>query len=179
MTDGGADRGETKREIETPLGPVWLWGRDTGQPVLLLICGTFANFAVLDHLWKFTPGVDVWRAHLPGNHSPPLAATSVGAFAGAFSHAIERAFGDRPVLATGLSVGGLVAMGLRAPGLKRLLLVEPPVLTAGISTLADVRDQAPPGFEDFLWNVLGLAPAASSPGTTRRCWRGWRGRRWC
>ena len=29
--------------VETGLGPIWLWGRDTGQPVLLIITGAFCD----------------------------------------------------------------------------------------------------------------------------------------
>jgi pimeloyl-ACP methyl ester carboxylesterase len=148
---------ETRREVETPLGPVWFWTRDRGQPVLLLITGTFAAADTLDGLDEVLEGVDVWRAHLPGNHCPQLASPSVGMFAAAYSHAVGRALAGREVVACGLSVGGLVALGLRAPNMRGLVVVEPPLLTESLWPLALVRDQAPEGHDAFLWQVLGIA----------------------
>jgi fermentation-respiration switch protein FrsA (DUF1100 family) len=154
---------EEKLEVETPFGPVWFWRRDTGQPVLLLITGTFADADTLEGLDEVMLGVDVWRAHLPGNHCPPLAPASVGMFAAAYSHAIGTALKGRDVVVLGLSVGGLVALGLRAPNVRRLLVVEPPLLTEGLWPLEVVREQAPAGHEAFLWQVLGIAPDRIEP----------------
>lgn len=154
---------EEKFEVETPLGPLWFWGRDTGLPVVVLITGAFAEFDVLDGLSGALDGVDIWRSHLPGNHSPALAATSVGAYAAAFSHALKTRLADRPVVVLGLSVGALVALGVRAPNVQRLVLVEPPVLTAGLWMLRLIDEQAPPGNEAFLWNILGIGPNGYEP----------------
>lgn len=154
---------EEKLEVETPFGPVWFWRRDTGQPVLLLITGTLAEPAVLRGLDDVLQGIDLWRVHLPGNHCPPLATTSVGMFAAAFTEAIRTALQDRPVVVAGLSVGGLAALGIRAPNVRRLLVVEPPLLTEGVWVLEVLRDQAPPGHEDFLWQVLGIGPDRIEP----------------
>lgn len=154
---------ETKLEWETPFGPIWFWRRDTGQPVLLLITGTFANANVLDQLDETLVGVDVWRAHLPGNHCPPLAVNTVGLFAAAYGHAIRDALAGRDVVVAGLSVGGLVALGLRAANIRGLVVVEPPLLTEGVWPLRIVREQAPPGHDDFLWQVLGIAPDRLEP----------------
>lgn len=154
---------EAKLEVDTPLGPVWFWRRDTGRPVLLLITGTFANADVLDQLDETLVGVDVWRVHLPGNHCPPLAANSVGVFAAAYSRAIGAALAGREVVVAGLSVGGLVALGLRAANIRGLVVVEPPLLTEGVWPLRIVGEQAPPGNDDFLWQVLGIAPDHLEP----------------
>jgi len=154
---------EEKLEVETPFGPVWFWRRDTGQPVLLLITGTFAEADVMRGLDDVLQGVDLWRAHLPGNHCPPLATASVGMFAAAFTHAIGTALKGREVVVMGLSVGGLVALGIRAPNVRRLMVVEPPLLTEGLWLLEVLRDQAPPGHEDFLWQVLGIGPDRIEP----------------
>jgi pimeloyl-ACP methyl ester carboxylesterase len=154
---------EEKIEVETPLGPIWFWRRDSGRPVLLVITGAFATFGVLEGLGPALEGVDVWRAHLPGNHSPPLTTTSVGAFAAAFRHAIRAQLEDRPLVVMGLSVGALTALGLRAPNIRRLVLVEPPLLTEGLWMLRLVFEQAPAGSEDFLWNILGVAADRTEP----------------
>lgn len=154
---------EEKLEVETPFGPVWFWRRDTGLPVLMLITGTFADADTLDGLDEAMIGVDVWRAHLPGNHCPPLAANSVGMYAAAYSHAIGTALKGRDVVVLGLSVGGLAALGLRAAHVRRLVVVEPPLLTDGLWPLEIVREQAPAGHDDFLWQVLGIAADRIEP----------------
>lgn len=158
-----ASRPEDRFEVETPLGPVWFWGRDRGRPVLLLITGTFSEPHVLRGLRDVLPEIDVWRAHLPGNHCPPLAATSVGVYAAAYSQALAQRLPERPLVVLGLSVGALVALGLRASNIRRMLLVEPPLLTEGLWPLALLRKGAPPGAEEFLWNVLGVGPDRLEP----------------
>jgi pimeloyl-ACP methyl ester carboxylesterase len=92
-------------EIATSLGEVWMWGRDTGKPIVLLITGAFADFDVYDRLPLVLPQFDVLRTHLPGNHSPVLIDTSIGVMAGAISQAMTARFGGRPLVILGLSTG--------------------------------------------------------------------------
>jgi pimeloyl-ACP methyl ester carboxylesterase len=122
-------------EVSTPLGPVWLWGRPTGRPTLLVITGLFADADTMDHIGGLLPEVDVLRAHLPGNHCPRLSAVSVGVFASALSSALQQVV-TAPLGILGLSVGALVAMGVRTPNLKGLILIEPPVFTENLWPLA-------------------------------------------
>lgn len=133
-------------EIETGLGPIWLWGRITGRPVLLVVTGLFASAETMDHLPALFPDLDVLRTHLPGNHCPKLAVYSVGAFAAALSEALRKTV-EAPLAIFGLSVGALVAMGVRHPELVGLLLVEPPVraetLSSILGQLAEPADYTP------------------------------------
>jgi pimeloyl-ACP methyl ester carboxylesterase len=156
-------RTETRFEAETSLGPVVFWGRDTGKPVLLLINGSFADFQAMWRMGAYIEGVDYWRAHLPGNHAPRLIGDSIGVYAAAFDEAIGVLAGDRPVVAAGLSVGALVALALRAPNVRRVVAVEPILQTEGIWFLPMLHEQAPPGFDDYLRNVLGLGPDTVEP----------------
>jgi pimeloyl-ACP methyl ester carboxylesterase len=110
---------------ETPLGPIWFRGVDAGRPVLLVITGAFAEETVLGRLANVFPATDVLRAHLPGNHCPPLTELSLRAFIEAFDHAIRRQVGARPLSIVGLSTGGLVALAQRQANLRRLVAVEP------------------------------------------------------
>jgi pimeloyl-ACP methyl ester carboxylesterase len=150
-------------EVETPLGPVWLFGRDQGRPVHLILSGAFAASDYLERAAHHFPGVDVLRAHLPGNHCPPLAAISVGAFAAAYSAALRSRFAGRPVVATGVSVGGLVALGLKTPELRRLVVVEPPLQPHRAWPFRLFREQTPPGGEAFVRNVVGVDASGSEP----------------
>src|SRR5436309_7121331 len=96
---------EERFEIGTPLGEVWMWGRDTGKPVALVITGAFAEFHIYDRLQLVLPGFDVLRTHLPGNHCPPLVATSIGAMAAALTEAVNARFPGRALLIVGFSTG--------------------------------------------------------------------------
>jgi len=149
--------------VETPLGPIELLGRDTGAPVQLVITGAFASSNTLELNQQRFPELDVWRTHLPGNHSPPLVATSVGVFAAAISHALRQRLAGRTASVIGLSVGALVAMALDPALVGRLLLVEPPLRPDRAWPLAQLLDAMPPGGEDFVWQVFGLAEGRAEP----------------
>ena len=148
---------EDRFEIATPLGDVWMWGRDTGKPILLVVTGAFAEFGVYDRLQLVLPGFDVLRTHLPGNHSPPLIDTSVGVMGRALGLAMDARFADRPFVAIGVSTGAVAAMAMTSPGLKALLLIEPFLRTAHIWPFGDMLEPHPePWQREFLWKVLGV-----------------------
>jgi pimeloyl-ACP methyl ester carboxylesterase len=149
--------------FETPLGPVELHGRDTGRPVQLVITGAFASSNTLELNQERFPDLDVWRSHLPGNHSPALAATSVGVFAAAISQALRQRLAGRTASVIGLSVGALVAMALDPSLVDRLLLVEPPLRPDRVWPLLQLRNAMPPGGEDFVWQVFGVAADRTEP----------------
>lgn len=121
-------------EVPTSLGPLWFYGRPSGRPTLLVITGIGAQASVMDHLPPLLPDLDVLRMHLPGNHSPRLAESSVEAFSLGLNEALQQVV-TAPLAIMGLSAGGLVAMGVRHPGLASLLLLDPPFRTTGASPL--------------------------------------------
>lgn len=128
-----ADAAPDSRTFETPYGPIVLCGRPEAfrgdRPLVVAIAGAFAIArGPLFHLAPHLPNAEVVTGHLPGNHCPPLVATSVGVFAAAYSHVVATAFANRPVIACGASIGGLVAMGLKAPQIRAGLLMEPPLV---------------------------------------------------
>ncbi|WP_337185576.1 alpha/beta hydrolase [Phenylobacterium sp.] len=154
---------ETRIEAQTPFGPVWFRARDTGRPVLLFVSGAFAPVDNVANLQDLIPGADVWRAHLPGNHAPPLIGESVGLFVAAFDAAVRAALGDRPVVAAGNSTGALVAMGLKAPNIRRLVLIEPPLRITPGGPFESMRGD--PRFNQgaFIDNIFGVGPRESTP----------------
>lgn len=143
-------------EIETPFGPIWLWGRDTGKPVLLVIHGAFAGRE------GFGPipltDVDVFEAHLPGNHCPELIAPNLGVWSAAFGHAVRTRFGDRHVGVVGVSTGALIGLGMHAPQVKRLLLIEPPLRPSLAWPLWKLRTEAPDWGREMVRQVFGVGP---------------------
>lgn len=150
-------------DVDTDLGPIRFLGRDAGAPVVLVITGAFAMENQVDRLQDRFPSLDVLRAHLPGNHSPPMDIPSVGVFGAAFTAALDARFPGRPLVLVGLSVGALVAMATRARGTRAMLLVEPPLVITEAWPLEALPREAPPGNEEFLWNVFGLGRAVIEP----------------
>jgi hypothetical protein len=121
-----ADSAAERHEVDTPFGPVWLWGRARGRPTLLVITGALARVTVMGHFAGVFPDLDVLRMHLPGNHSPRLADGSIGTITAALNDALRQVV-DAPLAIIGLSAGGVVALGARHPQLCGLLLLDPPI----------------------------------------------------
>ena len=148
---------EERFEIATSLGEIWMWGRDTGKPIALVITGAFAEFDIYTRLQLVLPQFDVLRTHLAGNHCPSLIDTSIGAMASAISQAMTSRFGGRPLIVLGISTGALVAMAVATPDLKALLLVEPFLRTLHVWPFRGmVQEYRSPGQQNFLWKVLGV-----------------------
>lgn len=153
----------SRHEVATDLGPVWLWGRDTGRPILLVISGAFAQENSFHRIQDFFPEADVLRTHLPGNHCPELSDTSIQAYATALDEAVVSRWPHRPLLALGVSTGGLVALALRKAALRQIVAIEPPILTEGVWVFERFREQAPAWARDFIWNVFGIGPSDTAP----------------
>lgn len=111
-----------------------LWGSasafEGSAPVVLGITGAFAQpRGALFHLPRYLePDAATVVGHLPGNHCPALDEATVDAFADAYACAVETAFGARDVLLCGVSIGGLVALALKAAPVRRRVIVEPPLV---------------------------------------------------
>ena len=159
------------RTFETPYGPIVLVGQPSAfegtRPLLVAIAGAFA--IARGPLFQLAPLIgdcDVVTGHLPGNHCPTLISASVGVYASAYSHVIAQQFADRTVIGCGASIGGLVAQGLRAPQVRNLLVIEPPLVMSKIwplwptlrSKLAASPDDA--AQRDFIVNVFGVTETA-------------------
>jgi pimeloyl-ACP methyl ester carboxylesterase len=161
-----------ERTFETPYGPIVLWGEagafSSQRPLVVALAGAFAIAkGPLFHMAPaLAPLADVVTGHLPGNHCPTLISASVGIYASAYSHVIAEAFGGRPVVACGASIGGLVALGLCAPQIRRALVVEPPLVMSKVwpmwPTLRHKLAQSPqdPDVRAFIVNVFGVTETA-------------------
>jgi pimeloyl-ACP methyl ester carboxylesterase len=152
-----------KREFDTRFGPIWLWGAAeafTGsRPLVLVITGAFnAERSQIFALASVLQGADVLIGHLPGNHAPDTIHHSVGVYAGAYAQVIASL--ERPVVVVGASIGGLVALSLKAPNIRSILAIEPPIRTGRLWPLLHPfrqRLQAEPKVREFLWNVFGIS----------------------
>jgi len=144
--------------VETALGPVWFYGRDTGRPILLLVHGPFSTLGALDQLQSVLSDVDVLSTYTPGHRAPALVAPGVGPWGAALSMALNARFAWRRCAAVGLSVGALPVMAMDAPNLMRVLLVEPILRTAHLWPLEPMPARArAPSDHDLLWALLGVS----------------------
>ena len=151
-----------KRSFPTPLGEVWLWGEpeafDGDKPVVLALLGFAAPAERFFPLQAALPQAAALIAHLPGNHCPRLASCSVGAFAHAYSHVATTALAGRPLIVVGASLGGLVALAMEAPNLRRLVL-DPPFRAPSDPLFVDqcrafLRQR--PDQAEVAWALLGV-----------------------
>lgn len=155
-----------RRAYDTPFGEIWLWGEpqafDGDKPILLTILGAF-NIETRwpDYMAPRVPEAAVLAGQLPGNHCPPPLTHSVGAYAAAYSHVLAGL--QRPAVVLGCSVGALVAMAMRAPNLRGLVLLEPPLRTGKLWPLVEdfririAQNPDDPAVVDFIFNVFGIS----------------------
>ena len=160
-------------DIQTSKGTIPLWSLPgtlaSERPLVLAITGAWAEPDDMIRL----PGVvePAWDAavmRLPGNGTPALSETSVEAWASAVGELVEVAFAGRPVVLAGLSVGALVALGVRSPQVRRILALEPPLVMQKLWPMAAAlrtrwRDQ--PASRGFIETVFGVTAAGAKPRT--------------
>jgi hypothetical protein len=121
----------SRASYPTPLGDIYLWGEHdrlaSGAPVILGIPGAFGSPAgPLFRLQAEFPEAVALTTQIPGHLSPPLSSASMDAYAQAYTHLVETTFANRPVVVCGESVGGLIALAIPTPGIRRLAL-DPPL----------------------------------------------------
>jgi pimeloyl-ACP methyl ester carboxylesterase len=159
------------RSFETPLGEIWFWGDaeafKSTETTVVVITGSFAGPQAMRGMPRRLAGMPVLISDLPGNRCPPTAIHSVGAYAAAYSAALEAL--ARPIKLCGVSLGGIVALGVRAPQLKSILALEPVLRAENAAPLWPVfrqmlRDRPnDPYVRPFLWNLFGLDETRSEP----------------
>lgn len=144
-------------------GEVWLWGREDAfsgsKPLLLVLTGAFAQATAFFRTPDVLPEADVLIGHFPGNHCPTLASFSVLAAARAYDEAIQSL--NRPVVICGSSLGALVALSMRSTSIRRLVLLDPPLLIGLHSPLRAALRPRLAGTPDaalkrFLWAAFGV-----------------------
>jgi hypothetical protein len=141
-----------RRSFETPLGEVCLWGEwpHSTLPLVFVIHGANARLRPSLHtLQQYVEGVEVVCAHLAGNHCPELRQPGIAAMAQAYSATLMADFPARPVLVIGESAGALVGLGMKAPGLRGRVLLEPPLVTSGLGEVSDVLRPIVGAVEDY------------------------------
>jgi len=149
---------------QTSLGPIPLWTPPgavaSRKPVVLAITGAWADAKDMIRTHEVVaPAWDAAVMRLPGNGTPPLAETSVAGWARAVGEVVDQVFTGRPVVLAGLSVGALVALGVRSPAVRRVVAVEPPLVMSKLWPLAPaLRDRwrDAPAERPFIEAVFGV-----------------------
>ncbi|MFL5295689.1 MAG: alpha/beta fold hydrolase [Phenylobacterium sp.] len=155
-------------EIRTSLGiiPIWsLPGALTStKPIVLSITGAWASPRDMEKTPALVgPDWDAATMRLPGNGTPQLAETSIAAWARAAGELIDATFQGRAVVLAGLSVGALVALGVRSSVVRRVVALDPPLVTRKLwPMLATLRQQwrTEPASRRFIKTVFGVSGSA-------------------
>lgn len=143
-------------DVETSLGVIPVTGTFSGRKLAALaITGAFADAEQLErHPQTVGPEFDGYVAHLPGWITPPLAQTSIPAFAQAFDEVVETL---GPTVVVGVSAGALVALAMRSPLVRGVVAVEPPLSTAKLWPIIPLFRSMLGGPQDaFIRNVFGI-----------------------
>ena len=145
----------------TTLGHVPVWGAPFSRerPLLLIIRGAFVTRDMFVKLVGQVGPCDVALTHLPGLHSPFLSENSVEVFAAAFDEVLAK-LGHRDVVIVGQSIGGPVAMAMRSPAIRRLMLLDSPLSTASLWMLPDIFRgwiRSAPALAPWIWDVFGIS----------------------
>jgi hypothetical protein len=163
-----------RRDVVTGLGALPLWSRPEvfagAGPVVLGIQGNLAGPDDLAGL----PGALAGVADAAIVGGPPAGLAGPGpdvlaAYAGALDELVAATFPGRPVVVLGVSLGALAALAMKGPSVRRIVAVEPPLVTGGLWPLeqalqAQLRAHpAAPGLREALWRFYGVGPETSEP----------------
>ena len=159
------------RAVATPDGEIELWGRPEiygrDEPLVLALGSGFSPIEDLKNL----PDVlgflaDGCLMRTPGAGAPRLRRPGVDPIAKAVGHLLETVFAGRPVVLLGVSIGGVVALSVRASNLVRVVAIEPPLMTGDlwpiVGPLRDAAARDEP-VRDMAWNLFGISATAHEP----------------
>ena len=145
-----------RRDVATRFGEIALWSRPdifdaaATRPVVLTIGGSFSPLEDLKNL----PDVlgilaDACLMRFPGSAAPPLASFAMSDIALAVGELVETTFPGRPVVLLGISIGAVVALGVRAPNVARVIAIEPPLTTGKLWPIVGPLRQILDGARDL------------------------------
>ncbi len=153
------------RWLPTSLGELRVSGRpeafEPGRPLLLVLRGAFADDGQYASLEDLLPEFRVVFGEMPGFRSPRLAEQSVDAFCQAWSEALALLQG--PICLCGVSLGGVVALGLQPRGQVNVLAIDPPFRAADAAALAQLHPPIDTFEASFLRDIFGWDAAGDTP----------------
>jgi hypothetical protein len=127
----------TQQEVTTRLGVVRLWTSprkaDPTRPLVFAIPGILAPE---DDIVSLGEGLgligDMCLMQLPSRRGAALSSCAFPELSALVGELLENRFPDRPVVLLGISSGAVIALGVRAANLARVVAVEPPLVTEGL-----------------------------------------------
>jgi hypothetical protein len=141
--------------FETSKGRIPVSGSFDGRPKVLAITGAWAPPNEMSLLHRTIPDYDALVARLPGNGTPHLAETSIPAWAVAYGEVVDQI---GPAVLLGLSVGALVALGIRSENLRAIVAVDPPLATSKLWPMTDWLRARPPEDRAMVEHIFGVYP---------------------
>ena len=156
-----------QEDVTTRLGVVRLWttprAPDSTRPMVFAIPGILSTMADIVALGESLGLLgDMCLMRLPSHRDAPLSSCALPDLAALVGELLETRFAGRPVVALGVSSGAVIALGVRAANLARIVAVEPPLATAGLwpvfGPLADyLRREQDPVAAAFILEAFGVS----------------------
>ncbi|HLZ77349.1 hypothetical protein [Phenylobacterium sp.] len=119
--------------LQTSPGPA-----DSVRPLVFALPSSLStpeNFAAVQQRLELL--ADMCVMTLPIGAAYDLAAHTVQGLTALVGELLESRYPDRPVVLLGASIGAVIALGVRARNLARIVAVEPPLVTAGLWPVLD------------------------------------------
>ncbi|HEY3951467.1 glycosyltransferase family protein [Phenylobacterium sp.] len=163
-------------EVATRLGKARLWrtppAADAGavrRPLVFAMPGVLATendlATLIANLSLLADGV---MLRPPKDFGAGFAGATLAEIAAAVGEMLEREFADRQVVLLGASTGAVIALGVRARNLARIVAVEPHLVTAGLWPVLGqlgehVRQIPEPLARDFVTAAFGVSVGGIEP----------------
>ena len=131
------------------------------------------NFAALHERLELL--ADMCVMTLPIGAAYDLAAHTVEGLTALVGELLESRYRDRPVVLLGASIGAVIAMGVRARNLARIVAVEPPLVTAGLWPVLDafgkhLRQVRDPLSDAYIAGAFGVTRTRGRRAATTAGW---------
>jgi pimeloyl-ACP methyl ester carboxylesterase len=141
-------------DVETSLGVVSVTGNFDQPLKVLAITGMLAMANDMERLpVAVAPRYSGVVARLPGHGGAAISETSIPAFARVMDEVVTFL---GPTVVVGLSIGGLVSLAMRAPMIRRVVAVEPPLETAKLWQIRESMTATFAEHSDFYREIMGF-----------------------
>jgi glycosyltransferase involved in cell wall biosynthesis len=127
----------TRQDVATSLGVVRLWTTpreaDATRPLVFAVPGILATDADIVALGESLGLIgDLTLMRLPTSREAALSSVAFSDLSGVVGGLLERQFPDRAIVLLGVSSGAVIALGVRAANLARIVALEPPLVSEGL-----------------------------------------------
>jgi hypothetical protein len=163
----------TQKQVQTRLGPVGLWMAPAApaarRPLLFAIPGVLSSLdPIVGQGLALGMLAEICILQLPVSRANAVASCRLADLSAMVGEILETDFAERQVALLGVSSGAVIALGVRARNLARIIAIEPPLATQMlwplVNTLPDhLRRENDPVANAFSLEALGIGPDGASP----------------